>query len=250
MFAEVQFIGNKTPDFQSVSFVIPAHNEQQFIGDTIIAIQKAVNELALTAEIIVVNDDSTDDTVAIARNLGARTLNVAIRNIGAVRNAGAGIAKYDWLFFVDADTIVPTETFRQSLLYLAAGDVGGGSRVVIDESQPIFWVKRLMYLSVVLVWQIIGGWAAGCFMFCKKDVFDTFDGFDEAYFAGEELFFSLQLKRLGRFRLVRHPVVTSARKLHRYSSWQLARFVVVPLLNLRSTLKSKCGLEILYEDNR
>ena len=250
MYAECEFIEPSVPDYPPVSFVIPAHNEEKYIAKTIMAIHSAIEEADILAEVIVVNDDSSDDTVRIAEELGARTINVSLRNIGAVRNAGAKVASNDWIVFVDADTFVPAKTLIESLDALAQGDVGGGSRVVIDEVQRLFWAKRLMYLAVVLVWQVIGGWAAGCYMYCRKDLFDSFGGFDEEYFAGEELFFSRQLMRLGRFRLVRNPVITSARKLHRYSTPQLARFILIPLLNFRSMFRSKAGLEILYDDKR
>ena len=207
-------------------------------------------ELDLVAEVIVVNDDSNDATVNIAQEKGAITLDVSLRNIGAVRNAGANAAIHPWLFFVDADTTVPVKTIHQSLIFLSRGDAGGGGRVVIDEEKPIFFAKRLMYCSLVLVWHVMGRWAAGCFMYCRKDLFDSFGGFDEAFFAAEELFFSRELKRRGRFRLVQYPVVTSARKLHKYSTWELARLVLVPFLQLRSMLRSRVGLEILYEDKR
>jgi glycosyltransferase involved in cell wall biosynthesis len=250
MLARCQLIRETSPVFRSVSFVIPAHNEQKFLGKTITALKFAIEELKLNAEIIVVNDDSTDDTIGVAKSLGVRTIDVALRNIGAVRNAGAAVARHEWLFFVDADTTVPTETVRRSLGALAQGDVGGGARVEVEDQQSLFWFKRMMCYAVILVWQVIGGWAAGCFMFCRKDAFESFGGFDENYYAAEEYFFSRQLKRLGRFRLVRHPVITSARKLHRYSTWQLINFVVSPLRNLRNPFSTKAGLEILYEDQR
>ena len=250
MYAEGQFIIEADPVYCPVSFIIPAHNEEKYIGKTIEAIHSAIEESDILAEIIVVNDDSSDATVQIAGDLGARTIDVSLRNIGAVRNAGARIASNDWIVFVDADTIVPAKTLIQSLNCLARGDAGGGSRVEIDQPEGLSWLKRIMYLGVILGWQIVGGWAAGCYMFCQKELFDSFGGFDEEYFAGEELFFSRQLKQRGRFKLVPHPVITSARKLHKYSSAQLMRFILVPLLSVRSILRSKSGLEILYDDQR
>lgn len=52
----------------------------------------------------------------------------------------------------------------------------------------------MMYIAVVLGWQVIGGWTAGCYMYCRKELFDSLGGFDEDYFAGKELSFSRQLK--------------------------------------------------------
>lgn len=250
MYAEGQFIETSDPVYQSVSFVIPAHNESAYLGKTIGSIQAAARELEIASEIIVVNDDSTDNTRDIAIDKGATVVDVAIRNIGAVRNAGAKQAANDWLFFVDADTTVPTETLRMALDFLAIGGIGGGARVDIDNEQPLPWFKQLMYYSVVTVWQVIGGWAAGCFMFCPRQAFETFGGFDEEYFAAEEYFFSKHLKAMGRFRLVKHPVITSARKLYRYSSWDLVKFVFSPLVHLGQPFQSRRGLDILYEDQR
>ena len=233
-----------------VSFIIPAHNEAKFIAPTIQAIQKSAQSVGIDYEIIVVNDLSTDDTRAVAEEFNVRVVDVELRNIGAVRNAGAEVAINPWLIFVDADTTVPAKTLAQTVGALANGAAGGGARVVIDETQSLFWVKRLMYLSVVVVWQVIGRWAAGCYMFCRKDVFDSFGGFDETFYAAEELFFSRSVKQRGNFRIVRHPVETSARKLHRYSTWEMVRFLWVPLTNFGGMLQSKRGLEILYEDQR
>ena len=236
--------------YKPLSFIIPAHNEAKFIEPTIQAIQKSAQSVGIEYEIIVVNDASTDDTRAIAVKFNVRVIDVDLRHIGAVRNAGANEAVNPWLIFVDADTSVSAKTLKQTVDALASGAAGGGARVIIDETQPLFWVKRLMYLSVVVVWQVIGHWAAGCYMFCRKDVFDSFGGFDETYFAAEELFFSRSVKQRGSFHIARHPVVTSARKLHRYSTWELVRFLWVPLTNFGGLLKSKRGLEILYEDQR
>ena len=236
--------------FEPVSFVIPAHNEQNYLPDTLEAIIAAANQLELQFEVIVVNDDSTDDTATVARKHQATVFDVSLRNIGGVRNAGARQANFEQLFFVDADTIVPVETLRLALVALDSGCVGGGARVALSKEAPIPFVKWLIFLTMVLIWQILGGWAAGCFMFCRRETFFDFDGFDENYFAAEEFFFSRNLKKRGRFLLVKEPVVTSARKLHRYSVWQLLRFMLSPLSRFWAPLRSRKGLEVLYEDQR
>ncbi len=48
-------------------------------------------------------------------------------------------------------------------------------------------------------------------------------GFDEQYFVGEEVYFSLALKKLGRFKVLREPIVTSGRKLRMYPAKQFLR---------------------------
>jgi len=250
MYGEGTIINPPDADSTGGSFIVSAHNEQRYLPATIRALRHGIQQLELIAEIIVINDTSTDDTGKIATELGARVIDVSLRNIGAVRNAGAAAAKYPWLIFVDADTIVPSGTIQQSLKTLADGFAGGGAHVEIPNRYELFFVKRWMYYAVVIVWQYVFGWAAGCYMFCRKEYFDSFGGFDEQYYAAEELFFSQQLKNIGEFRLVRPPVLTSARKLKQYSVWELSRFLLVPLTQPFSLFQSTKGLEILYEDER
>lgn len=242
--------GDHSEQWKPVSFILPAHNEERYLPGTLTALKTAIELLKIECEMIVVNDDSTDLTAEIARSAGATVIDVHLRNIGAVRNAGARQAQHPWLVFIDADTQIAVETLRATLGLLGQGYVGGGARVKLSDEKPISIVKKALYACVVFVWHIAGKWAAGCYMFCLRDEFFEFGGFDERYFAAEELFFSLNLKKRGKFGLVQIPVVTSARKLHDYSVWQLFRFLVAPLKRFWAPLQSPKGLEMLYKDDR
>ncbi len=236
--------------YPTVSFVIPAHNESAYLVKTLEKLHQSAAALRLHYEVIVVDDASTDDTSAIARANGARPIRVNLRNIGAVRNAGAKEARYTCLFFIDADTLLPEKTLKQSLDALCNGAAGGGAHVVIDRIEDVAWTKLMLYYLVRLVWQTIGGWAAGCFMYCHRDLFEHFGGFDEEYFAAEELFFSRSVKAHGPFKIVRNPVVTSSRKFHSFTTAELIRFVFLPLFSPQGRFRSKLGLEVLYEHDR
>ena len=239
-----------SPRYPTVSFVIPAHNESAYLAKTLERLNRSASALRLNYEVIVVDDASTDDTSSIAESNGARAIKVNKRNIGAVRNCGAREARYTCLFFVDADTLVPEKTLRQSLDAICAGAAGGGAHVVIDRIEEVAWTKLMLYYLVRIVWQTMGGWAAGCFMYCRRDLFEHFGGFDEEYFAAEELFFSRNVKAHGRFRIVRNPVVTSSRKFHSFTTKELIRFVFLPLFSPQGRFRSKLGLEVLYEHDR
>ena len=246
-----QFLPPK-PTFAAVSIVVPAHNESRYIEKTLQQLHKAARQIELDYEIIVVNDDSSDDTVALAKEADATVIDVKLRNIGAVRNAGAARASNPWLFFVDADTHVPAGVLFAALQTLKKGSVGGGAFVALDETADIHWTKMAMYYMVCLIWQTFGRWAAGCFMFCQRSQFEDFGGFDESYYAAEELFFSKQLKRRGKFQLIREPVVTSARKFRSYSTLALLKFALTPITTALkgNPLGSRQGLAVLYEDDR
>lgn len=232
-----------------LSIVIPAHNEAAYLPATLEALQSALSALEIRSEIIVVDDASTDATSEIAKARDCRVHRVELRNIGAVRNAGAEQALGSWLIFVDADTCVPAQTVCQTVEFLSQGILGGGAWVQADKIETYSWTKRWMFATVATVWLKWGRWAAGCYMFCTREAFQKVGGFNTKYFAAEEFFFSRALKRVGPFRLVTHPVVTSTRKLKTYSTWQLFRFLVGPIVT-GSFLRSRRGLEILYEDRR
>ena len=95
----------------NVSVVIPAYNAASTIAETL---QSLIAQTFQGWEAIVVDDGSTDATCERVRESGARDARIKIvsRHNGgesAARNTGIGLAKYDWLHFLDADDwIAPT----------------------------------------------------------------------------------------------------------------------------------------------
>ena len=82
-----------------VSVVIPALNEQKRIADVV---RYALSDPA-TAEVIVVDDSSTDDTVTLAKAAGARVITSSLLGKGASMNDGVQAAQYDILVYLDGD---------------------------------------------------------------------------------------------------------------------------------------------------
>ena len=83
-----------------ISVIIPALNAERFIEE---AIRSAQNQTLRVAEIIVVADDCSDGTKAIASDLGARVLEHNCRNMSVGLNLGIGQSKQPWIAFLDAD---------------------------------------------------------------------------------------------------------------------------------------------------
>lgn len=79
-----------------VTVVIAARNE----GSGIAA---CVRSVSWAAEVLVVENDSTDDTVARAREAGATVFTHPFRTIGVQRNAAIARAAHEWIFVLDAD---------------------------------------------------------------------------------------------------------------------------------------------------
>jgi len=230
-----------------ISFVIPAHNEEGLLGQTLSHLYDAGRSSGEPFEIIVVDDASTDGTAEIAAAAGARVVAVGLRKIAAVRNAGARAAVGEWLVFVDADTLVAPETIMEMIGALRDGAVGGGAVVAVEPGSPR-WVAALM---AVVVWAFVRvRWAAGCFLFARREDFEAVGGFDEAYYASEEIHLSRALKRRGRFVIGSHPVVTSSRKARLFGAGELVRLLGRVAIQGTRAVKRREGLELWYDGQR
>ena len=215
------------------SFIIPAYNEECFLGKTVKSLRQAIDETEIitSGEIIVVDNCSTDRTAEIVRKMGAILVNESIRQIARARNAGARHAKGDILFFVDADTIVSVEHLREACKCMFDKKAyGGGALIQFDNDQNKFFLGRL----IPAFWNWISKtftMAAGSFLFCRKEDFDKIDGFPETMYAGEELQFVRKLKKLNRksgqkFKILDcAPVITSSRKLSWYGNGQIVLYL-------------------------
>jgi glycosyltransferase involved in cell wall biosynthesis len=192
-----------------ISIIIPAYNEEALLDGTLDAARAAAATLGSPYEIIVVDDGSTDRTAKIAAEHGARVVGVNVRHIAAARNAGARVAAGDLLIFVDADTLVTPAVLQGAVRSIDAGAVGGGAGARQDSNDPR-WGPAVFGFAAWLM--RTAGWAAGCFMFVRADVFHRAGGFDERYFASEEIHLSRAVKKHGRFVILRDKVITSGRK--------------------------------------
>jgi glycosyltransferase involved in cell wall biosynthesis len=230
-----------------VSFVIPAHNEERLIGRTLTALREAAATLTEPHEVIVADDDSTDRTAEVARAHGARVVRVSLRQIGAVRNAGAREARGHYLVFVDADTVVNAAVVAGAVRAMQHGASGGGSAVRFDGPAPL--IARAAVRAVVWAFRTFR-LAAGCFVFCTREAFDAIGGFDEELFISEEVGLSRALGRHGRFVVLHEPVETSGRKVRAYSIWQIVRVVTAILFGGRRARRTPRGLEMWYDDPR
>jgi len=90
---------------ESISVVIPCYNYGQYVGE---AIQSVLDQTLPPDEIIVVNDGSTDDSLAKINKYKARVRIIDQKNIGviATKNKGLKEAAGDWIIFLDADDMM------------------------------------------------------------------------------------------------------------------------------------------------
>src|SRR5690606_17263559 len=159
----------------------------------------------------------------------------------------AAVAEGEVLVFLDAGTQLPAEVLAAALREIDGGTVEGGAGVAFDN---ITWMQRRLAALFTWYWQRWHGWAAGCFMFCRRADFEAMGGFDEQYFAAEERYFTEALRERGRFVVLREQVLTSGRKLRIYPTGKLVGVAIRALLMDRGQLKRREGLDILYDAPR
>jgi glycosyltransferase involved in cell wall biosynthesis len=231
-----------------LSFIVPAYNEELELPSTLSAIHAAARASSEPYEIIVVNDGSTDGTAALAAAAGGRVVDIHRRQIAAARNAGAHAARGEILFFVDADTRIAPSHVAGALRALAAGCAGGGARVRTDGEIPL-WGRVFVHVFSAFYFTA-ANLGAGAFLFTTRENFQTAGGFDDRLFAGEEIYFSMALKKQGQFRLLREPIVTSGRKLRMHSAWQILGLSVGIILRGKRGVKSRDKLDLWYDGKR
>lgn len=132
-----------------VSAIIPARDEEATIARAVesVAAQDGV------AEVIVVNDQSEDDTGAILEGLAARIPKLKVLNSGALpagwvgknyaASVGAGAAGGDWLLFTDADTCHYPGSARRALADAAEHDAALVSYSPEQEMET-WWERALI----------------------------------------------------------------------------------------------------------
>jgi glycosyltransferase involved in cell wall biosynthesis len=228
-----------------LSFIVPAYNEELELPPTIDAIRAAGKDRRY--EIIVVNDASTDATASVARKAGATVVSIDRRQIGAARNAGARLAQGEVLFFVDADTHINEKHVDGALEALASNCAGGGARVKVHGPIPL-WARIFLAVFCTIYFGLNLG--AGAFLFTTRKNFEAVGGFDETLFIAEEIYFSRRLRKLGRFKVLEEPIVTSGRKLRIYSAREiLGNSLRVIFRGLRAA-RTRDGLHLWYDGKR
>ena len=227
-----------------ISFIVPAYNEEQLIGATLIALDSAAKALNEAYELIVVDDASDDRTAAIAQSAGARVVSVSHRQIAATRNSGARQANGDIFIFVDADTRTNEIVVKAAVKALRQGAVGGGASVHFDGRLPLY---AKLILPASIWFSRAARLAGGCFLFCTREAFEAAGGFDERYFCAEELVLGRALKRRGDFIVLKESVTTSGRKLRDYPAMKLLRVLVGMAWGGPKSLMKRPGLDFWYK---
>jgi glycosyltransferase involved in cell wall biosynthesis len=197
-----------------ISVIVPAHNEEAYLGKTLDALQ---TQTYPRYEILVIANACSDNTATVVRNRCDRLLVISQKGISHARNVGARVARGDILMFLDADTLlepnaldVVAEEFTREF---SAGTIKGkpdSPRLIF---RLLYGLKNLMHAC----WLHKGSIGV---ILCWKDFFESAGGFDEHLHVMENSEFIYKLEGQGKYRCIwSTEATTSMRRYEKTGFW-------------------------------
>lgn len=140
-----------------VSVVMPCLNEQETLSTCIEKAQRTLTSLSIQGEVIVADNGSTDNSVAIAKCLGARVVHQPQQGYGAAYLAGIAAAQGRYIIVGDSDNTYDFTDLERFIIPLRNGyDLVMGNRFkgdILPGAMP--WARRYIgnpILSGILRW--------------------------------------------------------------------------------------------------
>ncbi|HUD02472.1 MAG TPA: glycosyltransferase family 2 protein [Candidatus Paceibacterota bacterium] len=226
-----------------ISFVIPAYNEEAYIGACLTSIQKELERVRadvrprrsnIEAEVVVVNNASTDNTRALAQGfVGVRVVDEPHKGLVRARKAGFDATSGELVANIDADTIMPegwlttvlAEFAKNNNLVALSGpyryyDLSTWRRVQIQVFYVFTWALHAVNYYVLRAGAIVQG---GNFVI-RRDAWERAGGFDTSIeFYGEDTDVAKRLSKVGLVVWTwRLPMYTSGRRLAKEGTLRMA----------------------------
>jgi len=211
-----------------ISIVVPTYNEEGYIEGTLKRLKVLDRK---NFEVIVSDSRSTDRTVALARPLADKVVQIKEgkkRSIPQGRNDGAAAARGDYVVFMDADVHMadPNDFFVKALARFKKNPklVAVTARIKV-QPELARWSDKMIYGFVNPYFAIANnvfhfGMSGGEFQMIKMSAFRTTGGFNEKLSGGgEDMDLFRRLSQIGRTRLPWElTVLHTGRRLHQ-SGW-------------------------------
>ncbi|MBN4063224.1 glycosyltransferase [Cardiobacterium sp. AH-315-I02] len=206
----------------SVSFIIPAYNEEVFLPSVLKNITK-YTPAELTYEVIVADNGSEDKTVQLAREAGAKVLIDKEATIGGLRNLAVDLSTGEVLVFLDADILL-TQMWADNIIDVYKSLVDDcylvtGSRCVIPTRAS--WVEKIWFKPLVSKTQVAKYINSGHLIVSRK-LFDMVGGFDVNLETGEDYAFgqaAIQAKAI----ITNNPLLSVVHKGYPKTIYQFMR---------------------------
>lgn len=216
-----------------ISFVIPAYNEEHRIAGCLHAIEEELMRVGIKAEVIVVNNGSSDRTAEIARSFaGVRVVDEATKGLVAARHAGYIASKGELVANVDADTIMPAQWLAKALREFRKDPklVALSGPYIYYDLAP--WERALVrvfyfagYVSYLFAHYVLksGAMLQGGNFVIRRSAMDRAGGFDTSIsFYGEDTDVAKRMSKVGKVKWTwALPMYTSGRRLAEEGLWRM-----------------------------
>jgi GT2 family glycosyltransferase len=178
-----------------VSFIIPVKNDAARLARCLASIRAFPD--ALAREVVVVDNGSTDDSAAVAREAGARVLSIPGQRVSALRNAAAALARGQLLAFVDADHELGASWLTAAIEVMQPEKVGAAGALYVAPCNGT-WVQRTYgALRGQTRGQSETRWLGSGNLIVRRDVFEALGGFDRGLESCEDVDFCQRLRQAG-----------------------------------------------------
>ncbi|MET4562318.1 glycosyltransferase involved in cell wall biosynthesis [Lysinibacillus parviboronicapiens] len=250
MIEKDRFVKDIADEDIKFSVIIPAHNEEHYIGECLDSILAASESFKNQIEVIVVLNRCTDKTEEIAQSYNCITLINQDKNLSKIRNAGAEIARGDIIITIDADSRMKKYLLTNIEKQLATNEYIGGGVNGDFERISLGIIVSTILLIVPLLFKY-GFISVGIFWCYKKD-FQAIQGFNENMLMAEDADFAKRLKEWGKkngkkYGTIKNGMVTSCRRFDKHGDWALLKRPKMILAYLKGNDR-KSADEAYYEN--
>lgn len=201
------------------SVIIPAFNEEKYIGKTLESLKL---QSFKDFEIIVGDSYSSDRTIQIAEEYGAKIVQTSKRSVGAGRNAAAKQAQGKILVFIDADTVAAENLLKEIKQRIESDpSISGGTCPILFDSEnstrqfPLAWLFGDILIRILI--RIGFPHIYGICAFYQKKVFSRAGGFREDLALYEDHEFAQRVKGFGKLIFIKNTHAKTSTR--RYKKW-------------------------------
>ncbi len=193
----------------TIAIVVPAKNEARYLRSCLDSLRLLQYPKELL-EIVLVDNESIDQTLEIAKEFSEVKTISKSGNIGAVRNAGARMSKSDLIAFVDADCVPPPQWLSSSVSHIQNG-ASVVSAMISDAGEQSPWIEKcwIEYLQSKYAFEIseVRTISSFCFL-VRRDTMERVGWFNEELKTCEDSDLGYRISHLGDKLLVVKSIPT------------------------------------------
>ncbi len=204
-----------------ISVIVPTLNEEKYIKRTLLALKHQDYEKKF--EIIVVDSESKDKTVSIARNFADKVVRMKKRGVGRARNVGANVAKGNILIFIDGDTIpMPNLISKFGNSFKTKNVVCATCPILpLEYNSKNSLLYAVYNLNTVLSLKTKKPQIAGICVGYRRGAFLKAGGFDETTHALEDFILSEKISKFGKVVFDENTAVFTSTR--RFQKWGIVK---------------------------